>query len=124
MPAVSPLAKARRRARQEKSTKHEQAQKAIDRHRAEEVKRAVGAKPLSDPLDLVIRQTSEKATVAIAMVHNLQVEVGFLRDELGKAITALRTSNELMLRFIQEPESLHHAQAVVRDYFTHRPEKT
>lgn len=59
--------------------------------------------------DLIIRQTFEKMTALFAKVHNLQVEVTQLRQQVV-------ASNLLFFRLLDDPDTRRHAEAVMKDY--------
>lgn len=88
--------------------------------RQSEIKRQVRrpSKPVTVPMDVVVRETDERLKVAVAKIHNLQSEVISLRD-------AVLASNRLflkLLKLLDDPSSDLYAEAVKRDYFHTRPE--
>lgn len=68
----------------------------------------------SKELDLIIRQSYEKLTALFIKVHNLQIEVSELRKEQRK-------TRAVLLAFLRDPQNLHEAEAVVREYMEQNP---
>lgn len=64
-----------------------------------------------DPADsLLLRQISEKATITIRQLHNLQIEVSELRAEQAK----LRS---VVLTLLADPQAREDAVAVLKDFY-------
>lgn len=62
-----------------------------------------------DPADsLLLRQMSEKLTVAIIKLHNLDVQIQELRAET-------KSANTLFLALLNDPKARHEIEAIARD---------
>jgi hypothetical protein len=75
-------------------------------------------------LDLVIRNTCANVAIVLTKVHNMQLELQESRKELRELQDNYKAALQLILKLIEDPESRHHASAVVRDHFNTRPEKS
>lgn len=72
-----------------------------------EIRRALPSAGTLEEIKALTIKTDSKAQAAVIRLHNLQVEVEQLREEL-------RRTNQLILSLLDDPEARAHAQASAR----------